>query len=217
MSSRPLTGKRAYREWAKANPSPTPGFAPKPLNARRTSGFPAQCDNKQSVTSCQLNGYLRMSCLTDYPPRLCASSTHPELTYQRADKLYVIKSTDQTLQRNVALTLEDEGVTYLVMHGEPAPTADAGAVYMGNGGLMFVPTGRVFVRLDDGMSLEAHAEAFRKLGYAIVQALPYALNAGWLEHAQKDTAEALRGIPELARLPGVQHVEPQLLTVRAQR
>ena len=158
-----------------------------------------------------------MSCLTHYPPRLCASSSHPEQTYQRADKLYVVKCTSQTQQRNVTLTLEDDGVTYLVMRGEPAPTADAGAVYMGSGGLMFVPTGRVFVRLDDDMPLEAHAEAFRRLGYVIAQTLPYAPNAGWLEHADKDAAEALRGIPELARLPGVQSVEPQLLTVRAQR
>jgi len=158
-----------------------------------------------------------MSCLTHYPPRLCASSSHPEQTYQRADKLYVVKSTSQTQQRNVALTLEDDGVTYLVMRGEPAANADAGAVYMGNGGLMFVPTGRVFVRLDDDIPLEARAEAFRRLGYVIAQTLPYAPNAGWLEHADKDAAEALRGIPELARLPGVQSVEPQLLTVRAQR
>jgi hypothetical protein len=158
-----------------------------------------------------------MSCLTHYPSRLCASSSHPEQTYQRADKLYVVKSTSQTQQRNVALTLEDDGVTYLVIRGEPAANADAGAVYMGNGGLMFVPTGRVFVRLDDDMPLEAHAEAFRKLGYVITHVLPYAPNAGWLERADKDAAEALRGIPDLACLPGVQNVEPQLLTVRAQR
>jgi len=158
-----------------------------------------------------------MSCLTHYPARLCASSSHPEQTYQRADKLYVVKSTSQTQQRNVALTLEDDGVTYLVMCGEPAPTADAGAVYMGNGGLMFVPTGRIFVRLDDGIPLEARAEAFRRLGYVIAQTLPYAPNAGWLERADKDAAEALRGMADLAKLPGVQHVEPQLLTVRAQR
>ena len=158
-----------------------------------------------------------MSCLTHYPPRLCASSTHPELTYQRADKLYVVKSTSQTNHRHAALTLEDDGVTYLVMRGEPAPTADAGAVYMGNGGVMFVPTGRVFVRLDDDMPLEAHAEAFRRLGYVIAQTLPYAPNAGWLQHAEEDVAEALRGIADLAKLPGVQNVEPQLLTVRMQR
>jgi hypothetical protein len=88
---------------------------------------------------------------------------------------------------------------------------------MGSGGVMFVPTGRIFVRLDDEASLEAHAEAFRKLGYVITHVLPYAPNAGWLERADKDAAEALRGIPDLARLPGVQSVEPQLLTVRAQR
>ena len=158
-----------------------------------------------------------MSCLTHYPARLCASSNYPEQTYQRADKLYVVKSTSHSQPKGAALTLEDDGVTYLVMRGEPAANADAGAVYMGNGGLMFVPTGRVFVRLDDDIPLEARAEAFRRLGYVIAQTLPYAPNAGWLEHADKDAAEALRGIPELARLPGAQSVEPQLLTVRAQR
>ena len=158
-----------------------------------------------------------MSCLTHYPARLCASSNYPEQTYQRADKLYVVKSTSHSQPKGAALMLEDDGVTYLVMRGEPAANADAGAVYMGNGGLMFVPTGRVFVRLDDDIPLEARAEAFRRLGYMIAQTLPYAPNAGWLEHADKDAAEALRGIPELARLPGVQSVEPQLLTVRAQR
>jgi len=158
-----------------------------------------------------------MSCLTHYPARLCASSNYPEQTYQRADKLYVVKSTSHSQPKGAALMLEDDGVTYLVMRGEPAANADAGAVYMGNGGLMFVPTGRVFVRLDDDMPLEAHAEAFRKLGYVIVQVLPYAPNAGWLQHAEEDVAEALRGMADLAKLPGVQHVEPQLLTVRAQR
>jgi hypothetical protein len=158
-----------------------------------------------------------MSCLVHYPPRLCASSAHPEQTYQRADRLYVIRGATQTQQKNAALTLEDDGVVYLVMRGEPAPNADAGAVYMGGGGLVFVPTGRVFVRLDDDTPLEAHAKAFRKLGYVITHVLPYAPNAGWLEHADKDVAEALRGMADLAKLPGVQHVEPQLLTVRAQR
>ena len=159
-----------------------------------------------------------MSTLSDYPLRLCASTEHPEVIYTRARGYHAVKGAPGALTRRATLMLEGDDGTYAVMEGEPGPLRDnISAVYVGHGGLMFVPTGRVFVRLDDDTPLEAHAEAFRKLGYVIFQALPYAPNAGWLEHAEADVAKALRGIPDLARLPGVQNVEPQLLTVRAQR
>ena len=161
---------------------------------------------------------LTMSTLSDYPLRLCASTEHPEVIYIRAKGYHAVKGDSDTVTRHAKLTLEDGDGTYAVMEGEPGSLRNnISAVYMGSGGLMFVPTGRVFVRLRDDALLEAHAEAFRRLGYVITQTLPYAPNAGWLEHVNKDAAEALRGIPDLARLPGVQNVEPQLLTVRAQR
>ncbi len=82
---------------------------------------------------------------------------------------------------------------------------------------MVVPTGRVFIRLEEGAHAESYADAFRKLGYVITQSLPYAPNAAWLAHEDGDVAAALRNIGALEKLPWVRNVEPQLLGTRAHR
>jgi len=159
-----------------------------------------------------------MSTLSDYPLRLCASTEHPEVIYTRARGYHAVKGAPGALTRRATLMLEGDDGTYAVMEGEPRLVRkDISAVYQGSGGLLVVPTGRVFVRLDDDMLLEAHAEAFRKLGYVIFQALPYAPNAGWLEREDGDVAAALHNIGALEKLPHVRNVEPQLLAFRAYR
>ena len=51
----------------------------------------------------------------------------------------------------------------------------------------------------------------------IEEVLAYAPEAAWLRPATGGIGAALRGIPALELLPGVEHVEPQMLMQSAQR
>ncbi|MFN4292665.1 MAG: hypothetical protein ACK4JD_00875 [Thermoflexales bacterium] len=159
-----------------------------------------------------------MSHLLDYPMRLRASTEHPEVIYTRAEGYHAIKNAPHAQERGAVLAIKDDDGSYLILKGEPKTLSDAvSAVYQGNGGMLVVPTGRVFVRLDEGVSAEAHAQAFRKLGFVITQLLPYAPHVAWLEREDGDAAAALRNVGALEKLPQVCNVEPQLLAARALR
>ena len=85
------------------------------------------------------------------------------------------------------------------------------------GGRLAVPTGRVFVRLASDQRLQDHAERFRKAGYEIIEAVPYAPNAGWVRSATSSIAAALAGLRGLARMPDVENVEPEMLAEAARK
>ncbi|BCX05904.1 MAG: hypothetical protein KatS3mg053_3842 [Candidatus Roseilinea sp.] len=159
-----------------------------------------------------------MSNLSDYPTRLRASTEHPEVIYTRARGYHAVKNAPRAQTKRAVSALEDDDSTYLILHGEPKTLDESvSAVYRGDGGALYVPTGRVFVRLDEGARAEAYADAFRKLGFVIAQSLPYAPNAAWLEREDGDAAAALHSIGALEKLPQVRNVEPQLLTMRSLR
>ena len=79
-----------------------------------------------------------------------------------------------------------------------------------------VPTGRVLVRFAESESAEAHRRDIESAGYRLVESLPYARHAVWLESPQSWGA-ALRDLPRLESLPGVVHVEPEMVGRRATR
>lgn len=159
-----------------------------------------------------------MSHLLDYPMRLRASTEHPEVIYTRAEGYHAIKNAPRAQERSAVLAIKDDDGTYLILKGEPqALGQEVSAVYQGDGGTLAVPTGRVLVRLDEGVSAEAHAQAFRKLGFVISRLLPYAPHVAWLEREDGDAAAALCNVGALEKLPQVCNVEPQLLAARALR
>jgi hypothetical protein len=80
-----------------------------------------------------------------------------------------------------------------------------------------VPTGKVFVRLVADQKLEDHATRFRDAGYEIEQAASHAPNAGWLRAAASSVAAALAGLDRLDAIPGVENVEPQMLSRAARK
>jgi hypothetical protein len=77
-----------------------------------------------------------------------------------------------------------------------------------------VPTGRILVRFSEGMRFDQHAASIAAAGFVVEAALSYAPHAGWVRAASGDIADALRYFDRLASIPGVQHVEPQLLYTR---
>ncbi len=84
-----------------------------------------------------------------------------------------------------------------------------------NDSAIAVPTGRVMVRFAEGEDAGAHEKRIKQAGYRIEQQLSYAPNAAWLRDTDDDIAGALSHIEALEQLPGVENVEPQLLSQRA--
>jgi hypothetical protein len=81
-----------------------------------------------------------------------------------------------------------------------------------SGGAPYVATGRATIRFREGEDANAHAEALRGHGYRITQVPLYAPHMAWIEGVSDDVARMLAGLGQLASLPGVEHVEPQLIS-----
>jgi len=107
----------------------------------------------------------------------------------------------------------------IAVYGQTPPAWELGrpgifptAVYSRQpSGPLAIPTGLVFLRLEEGCKVEASEDAIGKAGYEIAEKLPYAPQAAWLRAASHDPAEALRRLSELERLPNLKNIEPQLL------
>jgi hypothetical protein len=80
-----------------------------------------------------------------------------------------------------------------------------------------IPTGRVFVRFAEPLKASAHEKEIRRAGYRIVQTLPWAPQAVWVEADTGGVAESLRNLDRLERIKNVVHVEPQMLMPAATR
>lgn len=88
------------------------------------------------------------------------------------------------------------------MDSPPPPTGPTG------------PTGRVLVRFAAGDRVEAHRDELRAAGYELEAPLGFAPQAGYVRAAGGDAAA---GLDRLRAIPGVEHVEPEVLMQRGAR
>lgn len=162
-----------------------------------------------------------MSRLSDFPPKLRASTEHPEIVYTRARGYYAShRQAGQAGDEGDAAVLSlDEG-QITVFKGEPKSDAtdntQISAVYKA-GPSLAVPSGLVFVRFAKDVAAESQRSALKRAGYAIDDVPPYAPNAAWVRDSDGDIAAALNHIGALEKLANVENVEPQLLMQRALR
>jgi hypothetical protein len=139
--------------------------------------------------------------------------------YQQQPDLYAIRNGDAA--DAVAVVTDTESDRFLVYKHGAARGAGSPSrlpVYAaGQGGPLAIPTGRVLVRLDEGTDANTYGDRFRAAGFEIDRVLSYAPHAAWLRPQGGNVADALGSLDALARLPGVVHVEPQLLLDRAEK
>jgi hypothetical protein len=158
-----------------------------------------------------------------FPSQLRVGGVNPAIFQRRSDLYSVLHDKDgQAVQaQTMAVMPDDTKGTFAVYKGRPENGAGAektGPVYsVGPDGPLAVPTGRVFVRLAQGVSPADRREHFAKAGFEIERTLSYAPNAAWLHPKDGGVGEALAGIATLETLPDVVHVEPQMLLERVQR
>ena len=85
------------------------------------------------------------------------------------------------------------------------------------GGGIAVPTGRILVRFRERELAADHGTDLRRASFAVEEILPYAPHAAWVRPIDGSIGTALRTFETLAKLPGVEHVEPQLLMKSVRR
>lgn len=151
-----------------------------------------------------------------FPTALPAATSEAESFVRDPNRFAVRGVLPTELRGRVEDQLEAESLSVVVAPAESASAVregDAVPVYvLGEGGAAFVPTGRATVRFRSGDDARAHTDALRELGYRITEVPPYAPHMAWIESATGDMAQALSGLDAVARLPGAEHVEPQLVS-----
>jgi hypothetical protein len=159
--------------------------------------------------------------LFEYPHELPAGTTPGTPVYTRLPGYYAVHGPRSDTAVPAPVLSFDEG-PIAVMPGSPeqegaAPEKISPVYSLQPTGTFAVPTGRVFIRFAEGISVPDRAEEIRKAGYKVAQRLEYAPNAAWLRAASGSIADALNKIDALSTVPGVENVEPQMLMQGARR
>jgi len=155
----------------------------------------------------------------EFPKTVKASSASPENTYRMVDTHVAVHGAPPA--SGAILDFAPEQISVYPIERLAEMSADASRVTpvysLTKGGTLAVPTGLVFVRLAEDQKLADHANEFRNAGYEIARAMPHADNAGWLRAASSSMADSLAGLDRLAAIPGVENVEPQMLSQAARK
>jgi hypothetical protein len=85
------------------------------------------------------------------------------------------------------------------------------------GGGVAVPTGRALVRFGEGDSADRHRQELAEAGYDVEEALAYAPQAAWVRAKSGRITDTLTDLARLEIVPGVEHVEPQMVSERVPR
>jgi hypothetical protein len=82
-------------------------------------------------------------------------------------------------------------------------------------GVLATATGAVWVRFEDGVNAAERSESFARAGYRIERVPAYAPNAVLVRG--EDVGAGLENLARLREIPGVVHVEPEMLMERTFR
>lgn len=152
------------------------------------------------------------SLLAASPHRLEVQTAGGAATYELAEDLAATHGLESTPA--AVLTLEGGKISIQrVGQLEPPATGVLGPVYRQvPGGRLAVPTGRVLVRFAEGDSAAEHKTDLHRAGFRIEEVLAYAPHAAWVRAETGEIVTALRHLDRLATVPGMEHLEPQLIT-----
>jgi hypothetical protein len=159
--------------------------------------------------------------MPNFPNRV-RGGAESSVVFERRPGLYAVRSRGHLRVADAVLVLHDDSTsTFAVYDGRRRAKTlgeDVGPVYSaGPDGPLAVPSGRVFVRLREGLRASAQRSRFAAEGFEIESTPSYAPNAAWLRPTRGGVGHALRALAALGRVPGVEHVEPQMLLARARR
>ena len=147
------------------------------------------------------------------PAELVVETGGVRATYQLVREVVAAHGAER---QQVALRPATEGpASELTPTGESggSEVASIGPVYRQvPGGQLAVPTGRALVRFAPGDAAHQHRDELAEAGYELDQVLSYAPHAAWVRARSGAIVDALRHLGRLEDVPGVEHVEPQLVS-----
>lgn len=109
------------------------------------------------------------------------------------------------------ILLEFGSPKQFVVRGPAPDDPRVSAVYSDDAGELVLPTGRVFVRFAAAVRPLERTDELNALGLAIEKIPGYAPNAAWLRARSGAIPDGLSALGALRKLPGVEHVEAELL------
>ncbi len=159
--------------------------------------------------------------LFDCPRRIAGRSgggSGPESDFVLCDDLYAIHGRTEDEPAPGAVLVLSRG-RVAIYRGRPDRAKDpaVGPVYSAENAPPSVPTGRAFVRFTAGTDAASRASDLAAAGYVVENVPVSAPHAAWVTHRSGRIAEGLNGLRALARIPGVENVEPELLQELARR
>lgn len=163
--------------------------------------------------------------LRRFPGSIPQRTRVPEWQYQIEKTLWALRSPLPRALENLRVTrLKHEQITIVRLPSQdvefeaPGGPGDITAVYLlQRPGPLFVPTGRVFIHLDQGKHALDITRQLEQLGFRIIEIPKYAPYSGWVEHQSSQIDRALTDFEQIQNISGVENVEPQMLTTRSLR
>jgi hypothetical protein len=132
-------------------------------------------------------------------------------------------SADNKYPQELRAGTSERSAVYRRIEDEPAERAASGAAEpaplysLGPGASPATPSGDVMIRFKDGVDIRAQQPEIEAAGYSIVRVLPYAPQAAIVRAGSGLLADTLNAIGRLERIPGVENVEPQMISERSFR
>jgi hypothetical protein len=125
-----------------------------------------------------------------------------------------------TLNLPILYKLDQEQITVLTGSPEIINTFEESLIWTPVYGhddddLPAVPTGLVFIELEEGKLIEDKRELLLEKRFSILEIIGYAPHCAWLVSDRGDIAEALNHMADLKQIPDVVNIKPQLLRPRS--
>ena len=152
------------------------------------------------------------------PEFIDIDDTKGSIRLLKCDDLYAVRGTVSNAKlEDIKMRLTGDGVS--ILRGTPSSelTSDVDLlpVYAASkDSTPAVVTERVFLRLDEGTTIDSIRGDVEALDFHIDDIPAYAPNCAWLKPASGHVDEALSKLDMLRALPRVAHAEPQLLRPR---
>jgi len=163
--------------------------------------------------------------LQKYPEVVPQRTQAPASEYRLNKKLFALYGSLPDLLKNYRVaSMEHEHITILTVPatdftwGKENPMRAITAVYeLNESGTTFVPSGRVFIRLQRDEQVKHIVHQLEELGFTIIEIPKYAPYSAWIKHQSGLTHKALANFKAIQKIKFVENVEPQMLAMRSLR
>lgn len=159
--------------------------------------------------------------LLGFPESIPLANDAGGQSYLKSDSMYAVFG-EARGSDTILFTFEKPKA--VVCSGIPSDSPDPGSesnfvpVYQVNGqGPPSIPTGEILVRLASERKITEIQGKLEELGYTLKNVLSYAPHAGWVQATSGKIKDSLSGLKNLFGAPGVEHVEPQMLSQLARK